>query len=382
MSKKVSILGSTGSIGVSSLEVVSHLRDSIEVIYLAAHTNSDLLIKQALKYKPQAVCIVNELKYDQVKSYLSNTSIEVLKGREGLLEIASRENVDIMLNGLVGSAGMQPTLNAINSGVNVALSNKESLVMAGQIIKEALDKSEAELFPVDSEHSAIWQCLQGEKLQDIRNIILTGSGGPFRERNISTFSKISVEEALKHPNWDMGKKISIDSATMMNKGLEVIEAYWLFNFELKNIKIVVHPQSIIHSMIELKDGAIKAQMGVPDMKVPIQYALTYPRHVDSPWERLNFFECQDLTFQKPDFERFPCLNLAFQSLRKKGTAGAALNLANDYSVDLFLKNKIKFTDIFTINKSCLDKHDWEKNPDLENLIELELWVKEHVKGFS
>lgn len=382
MSKKLSILGSTGSIGVSTLEVVSHLRDSIKIVYLTAHSNSDLLIAQALKYKPKAVCISNELKYNEVKSYLSNTSTEVLKGREGLLEIASRENVDVMLNGLVGSAGMQPTLNAINSGVNVALSNKESLVMAGQIIKDALDKSEAKLFPVDSEHSAIWQCLQGEKAEDIRNIILTGSGGPFRKRDISTFSKILVKDALKHPNWDMGKKISIDSATMMNKGLEVIEAHWLFNFELENIKIVVHPQSIIHSMIELKDGAIKAQMGVPDMKVPIQYALTYPRHVDSPWERLNFFECQDLTFQKPDFNRFPCIHLAFESLRKKGTAGAALNLANDYSVDLFLKNKIKFTDIFKINKSCLEKHDWEKNPDLENLIELELWVKEHIKGFS
>jgi 1-deoxy-D-xylulose-5-phosphate reductoisomerase len=382
MLKRISLLGSTGSIGVSSLKVISHLKDSIEVVYLTANNNSDLLIEQALKFRPQAVCISNELKYDEVKSYLSNTSIKVFKGREGLLEIASRDNVDIMLNGLVGSAGMRPTLNAINSGVNVALSNKESLVMAGQIIKEALEKSEAELFPVDSEHSAIWQCLQGEQIEDVRNLILTGSGGPFRQRKLSTFSEISVEEALKHPNWDMGKKISIDSATMMNKGLEVIEAYWLFNFELENIKIIVHPQSIVHSMIELKDGSIKAQMGVPDMKVPIQYALMYPRHVDSPWERLNFFECQDLTFQKPDFQRFPCIELAFQSLRRKGTAGAALNLANDYSVDLFLKNKIKFTDIFKINKSCLDKHDWEQKPDLKNLVELELWVKEHVKGFS
>ena len=382
MLKRISLLGSTGSIGVSSLKVISHLKDSIEVVYLTANNNSDLLIEQALKFRPQAVCISNELKYDEVKSYLSNTSIKVFKGREGLLEIASRDNVDIMLNGLVGSAGMRPTLNAINSGVNVALSNKESLVMAGQIIKEALEKSEAELFPVDSEHSAIWQCLQGEELEDVRNLILTGSGGPFRQRKLSTFSEISVEEALKHPNWDMGKKISIDSATMMNKGLEVIEAYWLFNFELENIKIIIHPQSIVHSMIELKDGSIKAQMGVPDMKVPIQYALMYPRHVDSPWERLNFLEYQDLTFQKPDFQRFPCIELAFQSLRRKGTAGAALNLANDYSVDLFLKNKIKFTDIFKINKSCLDKHDWEQKPDLKNLVELELWVKEHVKGFS
>lgn len=382
MPKKISILGSTGSIGVSSLEVVSHLQDNIEVIYLTAHNNSDLLIKQALKYRPKAVCISNEFKYSEVKSCLSNTSIEVLKGRRGLLEIASRENVDIMLNSLVGSAGMEPTLIAINSGVNVALSNKESLVMAGQIIKEALKKSKAELFPVDSEHSAIWQCLQGEDFKDVRNLILTGSGGPFRERDISTFSEISVNDALKHPNWNMGKKISIDSATMMNKGLEVIEAYWLFGFELKNIQIVIHPQSIIHSMIELKDGAIKAQMGVPDMKVPIQYALTYPRHIDSPWERLNFFKCKNLTFEKPDLIKFPCIELAFQSLLKKGTAGAVLNLANDYSVDLFLKNKIKFTDIFKINKSCLEKHDWEQNPDLENIIELELWVKDHVKGFS
>lgn len=382
MLKKISILGSTGSIGVSSLEVISHLKDNIDVTYLTAHSNSDLLIEQSLKHKPSAVCISNEIKFDEVKNSLSNTSIEVLKGRKGLLEIASRENVDIMLNGLVGSAGMEPTLLAINSGVDVALSNKESLVMAGQIIKDALGKSEAKLFPVDSEHSAIWQCLRGEKLKDVRNLILTGSGGPFRERDISTFSEISVQDALKHPNWDMGKKISIDSATMMNKGLEVIEAYWLFNFSLENIRIVVHPQSIIHSMIEFKDGAIKAQMGVPDMKVPIQYALTYPRHIEAPWERLKFFECQDLTFQKPDFDRFPCIDLAFQAITKKGTAGAVLNMANDYSVDLFLKNKIKFTDIFKINKSCLDNHDWEKNPDLENLTELGLWVKEHVKGFS
>jgi len=382
MPKRISILGSTGSIGVNSLEVISHLKNKLEVIYLTAHRNADLLVQQALKFKPKAICISDESKYNDVKRQLNNTSIKIYQGREGLLEIASRDDVDIMLNGLVGASGMEPTLKAINASVDVALSNKESLVMAGEIIRKALNKSKSKLFPVDSEHSAIWQCLRGEKLDDVRNIILTGSGGPFREREVSTFYDIKVEDALKHPNWSMGRKISIDSATMMNKGFEVIEAYWLFNFKLENIKIVVHPQSIIHSMIELKDGAIKAQMGVPDMKVPIQYALTYPRHIASPWKRLNFFDCGDLTFQKPDFKRFPCIDLAFRSLKKKGTAGAALNLANDYSVDRFLKNEIKFPEIPKINESCLENHNWIKNPTLEDLKELDIWVKEHVKGFS
>ena len=381
MSKRVSILGSTGSIGVNSLEVISHLKSKMDVIYITAHSNSDLLVKQALNFKPKAICISDESKYNDVKKYLKNTSIKIYKGREGLLEIASRNDVDIMLNGLVGASGMEPTLKAIHAGVDVALSNKESLVMAGEIIRTALSKSKSKLFPVDSEHSAIWQCLRGEKLDDVRNIILTGSGGPFREREITTFCDIKVEDALKHPNWDMGRKISIDSATMMNKGFEVIEAYWLFDFKVDKIKIVVHPQSIIHSMIELKDGAIKAQMGAPDMKVPIQYALTYPRHIASPWERLNFFDCGNLTFQKPDFKRFPCIDLAFRSLKKKGTAGAALNLANDYSVYMFLKNKIKFTDIPKINESCLENHNWIKDPTLVDLKELDIWVEEHVKGF-
>ena len=280
-----------------------------------------------------------------------------------------------MLNALVGASGMEPTLNAINAGVNVALSNKESLVMAGNLINNALEDSDAELFPVDSEHSAIWQCMVGEDYKDISRIILTGSGGPFRERPESTFGKISIDEALNHPNWDMGKKITIDSATMMNKGLEVIEAYWLFGFGLNSIDIVVHPQSIIHSMIEMNDGAIKAQMGVPDMKVPIQYALTYPNHISAPWERLDFFSCGDLTFQPPDFKRFPSIPLAFRALELLGTAGTALNLANDISVELFLKDKIAFTDIPRINEVILEEHPWVEDPTLDDIKSLSTWVK-------
>lgn len=381
MSKRISILGSTGSIGVNALKVASHLKDKLEIVYLSANRNADLLIEQSLQFKPKAVCIVDESVSEKVKDALSSSDTEVLVSREGLLELAQRNNVDILLNGLVGAPGMEPTLKAIEASIDVALSNKESLVMAGDIIKQAMEKSGAKLFPVDSEHSAIWQCLVGEKMEDIRRLILTGSGGPFRTRDVDTFSDITVEEALKHPNWDMGRKITIDSATMMNKGLEVIEAYWLFGFTPDKIDIVVHPQSIIHSMIELKDGAIKAQMGIPDMKVPIQYALTYPRHLEAPWEQLDFFECGDLTFEKPNLDQFPCIRLAFESLEKLGTAGAALNLANDYAVARFLNGQIKFTDIPKINESAMNGHNWIEHPTLDNLKALDEWVKNHVSSF-
>ena len=381
MAKKISILGSTGSIGVNALKVASHLKDELDVVYLTANKNSALLIEQANQFKPKGMCIVDETAFLTVENALVSSDIELLKGRAGLLELAKRDDVDIVLNGLVGALGMEPTLYAIEAGVDVALSNKESLVMAGDIIKCTMEKSGAKLFPVDSEHSAIWQCLIGENIEDVRRLVLTGSGGPFRERDLSTFQDISVEEALNHPNWDMGRKITIDSATMMNKGLEVIEAFWFFGFSPDKINIVVHPQSIIHSMIELKDGAIKAQMGVPDMKIPIQYALTYPRHLEAPWEQLDFFNCGDLTFQKPDFVRFPCIELAFEALKKLGTAGAALNLANDYSVFCFLNGEIKFTDIPRINASAMAEHHWIEHPSLDDLKALNGWVKDHVNLF-
>ena len=381
MSKRISILGSTGSIGVNALKVSSHLKDELDIIYLSANRNAKLLIQQAKEFQPKAVCIVDVSAFPDVQNALMHLDIEILTGRESLLELAARDDVDILLNGLVGTPGMEPTLKAIEAGIDVALSNKESLVMAGDIIQKAMDKSGAKLFPVDSEHSAIWQCLVGENIDDVRCLILTGSGGPFRTRDITTFDNIMVDEALNHPNWDMGRKITIDSATMMNKGFEVIEAFWLFGFTPDRIKIVVHPQSIIHSMIEMKDGAIKAQMGVPDMKVPIQYALTYPRHLEAPWEQLDFLKCGDLTFEEPDFERFPCIKLALDSLKKLGTSGAVLNLANDYSVYRFLNGEIKFTDIPRIIESSMKHHDWLKHPSMEHLKKLDSWVKNHVESF-
>jgi len=381
MSKRISILGSTGSIGVNALKVSSHLKDELDIIYLSANRNAKLLIQQAKEFQPKAVCIVDESAFSDVQNALMHLDIEILTGRESLLELAARDDVDILLNGLVGTPGMEPTLKAIEAGIDVALSNKESLVMAGDIIQKAMDKSGAKLFPVDSEHSAIWQCLVGENIDDVRSLVLTGSGGPFRTRDITTFDNIIVDEALNHPNWDMGRKITIDSATMMNKGFEVIEAFWLFGFTPDRIKIVIHPQSIIHSMIEMKDGAIKAQMGVPDMKVPIQYALTYPRHLEAPWEQLDFLKCGDLTFEEPDFERFPCIKLALDSLKKLGTSGAVLNLANDYSVYRFLNGEIKFTDIPRIIESSMKHHDWLKHPSMEHLKKLDSWVKNHVESF-
>jgi len=378
MRKRLSILGSTGSIGTNALEVISNLNDAFEITYLSTYKNVELLFDQVKKYTPKAVVVVDEVAAKKIESAIEALGIDLLTGRAGLLDLSQRSDIDIMLNSLVGASGMEPTLNAINAGVNVALSNKESLVMAGNLINNALEDSEAELFPVDSEHSAIWQCMVGEDYKDISRIILTGSGGPFRERPLSTFGKISIDEALNHPNWDMGKKITIDSATMMNKGLEVIEAYWLFGFDLNSINIVVHPQSIIHSMIEMNDGAIKAQMGVPDMKVPIQYALTYPNHISAPWERLDLFNCADLTFQPPDFKRFPSIPLAFRALELLGTAGTALNLANDITVELFLKDKIAFTDIPRINEVILEEHPWIENPTLDDIKNLSTWVKDKI----
>ena len=382
MVRKLSILGSTGSIGQNALKVVDNIKDDFEVIYLTANLNHDLLIEQALKYRPRAVNIINSSSGKIVEKKLRNEDIEVLVGREGLLELARRNDIDLVLNALVGTAGMEPTITALELGVDVALSNKESLVMAGGLVKQIQEKSGAKIYPVDSEHSAIWQCLQGEKKEDVSKIILTGSGGPFRTRDIDTFTEITSQEALKHPNWEMGSKITIDSATMMNKGLEIIEAYWLFDIPIENIDVVIHPQSIIHSMIEMKDGSVKAQLGIPDMKIPIQYALTYPRHVETDWERLDFVKLKEMTFEAPNYERFPCMELAFESLRQLGTTPAVLNVANELAVYRFLKNDILFTDIPNIVRDACEKHDWIENPSLEDLQNIIDWSKEFVKSYN
>ncbi|HCN23994.1 MAG TPA: 1-deoxy-D-xylulose-5-phosphate reductoisomerase [Candidatus Marinimicrobia bacterium] len=380
MAKRISILGSTGSIGRNTLNVIDSLHGEIEVIYITARKNADVLVQQALKYRPSAVGVIDKEAAKIVENRLAGEKINILAGRSGLLEIAARDDVDIMFNGLVGSSGMEPTLSALHAGVDVALSNKESLVMAGDLINREKLKTGTTLFPVDSEHSAIWQCLVGEKLDDVRRIILTGSGGPFRKRDLNTLSDVTVEEALNHPNWDMGDKITIDSATMMNKGLEVIEAHWLFGLEANQIDIIVHPQSIIHSMVEFNDSSVKAQLGVPDMKIPIQYALTYPDHYPADWESLDLPAIGELTFEKPNLEKFPCIQLAYNALRAGGTTTAVLNVANDNAVYNFLDGKIKFTDIHQIIEKACEDHEWIESPNLEDLLNLELWTTEFVKN--
>ena len=382
MKKRISILGSTGSIGVNALKVIRDISESYEIVNLSGNMNADIMIQQCKEFQPKSIVMINEEASEKVQKALINNDVEVLSGRDNLLRISKEKNVDLVLNALVGSSGMEPTLEALMAGVDVALSNKESLVVAGDLITSSMKNSGANLYPIDSEHSAIWQCMVGESINDIEKIILTGSGGPFRMRAIDSFSEITISDALNHPNWDMGKKITIDSATMMNKGLEVIEAYWLFNMHPSQIEIVVHPQSIIHSMIQFKDGSIKAQMGVPDMKIPIQYALTYPHHLESRWERLDFKLLGDLSFQEPDFDRFPCIQLAYKALDEMGTTPAVLNMANDYCVYKFLNEKIKFTDIPIIIESAMTNHQWVENPDLDYLRELDLWAKTFVNDFD
>ena len=380
MTKRISILGSTGSIGQNALKVINHRGDGFEVKYLTAARSSEVLIEQVRKFQPEAVAVVDSIAANEVKEALSGSGVKILSGREGLLELASRDDVDVVLNGLVGSAGMEPTIRALEAGIDVALSNKESLVMAGELIENIKKETGAEIYPVDSEHSAIWQCLQGEDTNNIRRIILTGSGGPFRTRPLEEFLDITLEEALNHPNWKMGNKITIDSATMMNKGLEVIEAHWLFGVGREQIDIVIHPQSIIHSMVEFSDGSIKAQLGLPDMKLPIQYALTYPERVEADWVDAKFSDISYLTFEEPDFVKFPCIRLAYEALQRGGSAPAALNVANDNSVAAFLAGEISFTEIATLNEMALVEHDWTSQPDLDFLLELESWGKQFINN--
>ena len=380
--RKISILGSTGSIGVNALDVIRNMPEKFKIVHLTGNLNYTKMIEQGKEFSPQTITMIDEEAAEKVKIALQGFNIDIFSGRNKLLDHSGDRQVDLVLNSLVGASGMEPTLTALQNGVDVALSNKESLVVAGDLIYSAMKESGANLFPVDSEHSAIWQCLFGENEKDIEKIILTGSGGPFRTRPIDTFSSITKSDALKHPNWVMGQKITIDSATMMNKGLEVIEAHWLFNINYSNIEIVVHPQSIIHSMVQFKDGSVKAQLGVPDMKIPIQYALTYPRHFPSNWERLDFKEVGDLTFEAPNFERFPCLSLAYNALEQKGSSPAVLNFANDYSVFRFLKDEIKFTDIPKIIESAMKNHEWDENPNLSKRKDLDFWTKDFVKNFD
>ena len=376
--KAIGILGSTGSIGVQTLEVTSHLSDDFDIKYLSANNNVKLLAEQAVKYNPDTVCLVNENRLEELKVLLQGTDITITSGRTALLELSQRNDVDLVMNGLVGAAGMEPTIEAVKNKVDVALSNKESMVMAGGIINELLKSNSCNLFPVDSEHSAIWQCLKGEENSQIKRLILTGSGGPFRNKPKDEFGSITLEQALQHPNWDMGRKITIDSATMMNKGLEVIEAYWLFGISQSNIDIIVHPESIIHSMVEFVDGSVKAQLGVPDMKIPIQYSLTYPHHAPANWENLDFTRCNTLNFEKPDLDKFPCIRLAYDALEKGGSSTAVLNVANDHVVAAFLDRLIPFIQIPDLIEEAITMHDWCPDPDMDAIHELSKWTSEFI----
>ena len=383
--KRIGILGSTGSIGTQTLEVVDQHPEMFKIEYLTANSNVDLLCRQALKYNPKTICIGDESNYKVCKDNLNN-SINILFGDLGLNETAKIDNIDLMVNGLVGSIGMSPTINGIKAGVDIALANKESMVMAGELINNLQKKYNVKIFPMDSEHSAIWQCLKGEDYQQIRRLILTGSGGPFRKKPIEEFYNITKSDALKHPNWKMGKKITIDSATMMNKGLEVIEAYWLFNIPVDQIDIIIHPQSIIHSLVEFNDGSVKGQLGIPDMKIPIQYAMTYPNHLGPTWEQLDLTSIQSLTFEQMDINKFPCIKLAYDALKSKGSAPAVLNVANDETVAAFLSDKIYFYQIPDIIKYALDYHQYIDNPDLkdiENIIdETTITVNKYIERIT
>jgi 1-deoxy-D-xylulose-5-phosphate reductoisomerase len=378
--KKIGILGSTGSIGRNTLKIIENNSDKFELIYITAKTQVELLIEQAKKFKPKYVVIADEDKYSLLKSELTQLNIKVMSGYNSIIEIAGLKEVDVAVNAIVGSKGMQPSVSACKSGVDIALSNKESLVMAGDYLYSLAEKSGTEIFPVDSEHSAIWQCIQGEDSKNIKKLILTGSGGPFLNRDLKTFDKITVKDALKHPNWSMGKKITIDSATMMNKGLEIIEAHHLFKMPQSKIEVVIHPQSIIHSMVEFVDGSVKAQLGLPDMKLPIQYALSYPERYIANWESLDLVKLKKLTFFSPDTEKFPSLKLALNALKLGETYPVVLNVANEQAVYLFIENKIKFTDIPKIVEKMLNRHDPIKDADIDAILNVENEVSNFVNS--
>ena len=366
--KHIAILGSTGSIGTQTLEVIDAHPERFVIEVLTANNNSDLLIAQAIKYKPNVVVITNKEKYNQVNNALFDLGIKVFSGKSSLEEVVENDNIDVVLTALVGYAGLKPTIRAIKSGKNIALANKETLVVAGDLITNMCRLYGVSIFPVDSEHSAIFQCLVGEHKNPIEKIYLTASGGPFRGKKREDLLKITKEQALKHPNWDMGSKITIDSASLMNKGLEVIEAKWLFDLKSSQVEVVVHPQSIIHSAVQFSDGSVISQLGLPDMKLPIQYALGYPERLKNNFKRFSFFDYPNLTFEKADTKTFRNLDLAYQSLEKGGNMSCILNAANEIVVESFLNDKIGFLSMSDIIENCMEKITFVKNPSLEDYI--------------
>lgn len=367
--RNVAILGSTGSIGTQALEVIKASPERFQVEVLTAQNNASLLIRQAQEYKPNAVVIGNEDHYEQVKEALEPLFIKVFCGESSLEEIVELDSIDIVLTAMVGFAGLKPTLRAIAAGKNIALANKETLVVAGRIITQEARKAGVNIYPVDSEHSAIFQCLAGEFHNPIEQIYLTASGGPFRGMKANSLKNVKKEDALKHPNWDMGCKITIDSASLMNKGLEVIEAKWLFALKPEQIKVIVHPQSIIHSIVQFEDGSMKAQMGLPDMKLPIQYALGYPDRIKTNFQRFNFVDYPELSFEKPDSDTFRNLNLAYNAMERDGNIPCVLNAANEVAVSAFLKDQVGFLQMSDVIETCMEKIPFIAQPGFDDLCQ-------------
>lgn len=379
--RNISILGSTGSIGTQTLEVVEILED-IHVAAITGNHNIDLLEAQARKFQPELVAVMDEKNAETLKGRLADTNVRVVSGMEGLVEAATYDSVDTVVTSVVGNVGLKPTFEAIRAGKNIALANKETLVSAGQLVMDLAKKHNSAIYPVDSEHSAIFQSLQGNEGNKIERILLTASGGPFRGKKREELLHITAADALKHPNWAMGKKITIDSATLMNKGLEVMEAKWLFGVETERIEVLIHPQSIIHSAVEYEDGAIVAQLGEPDMRVPIQYALTYPRRVKNTFPRVDFAKRSNLTFETPDLETFPCLSFAYRALQTGGTLPAVLNGANEIAVARFLAGDISFLEIPALIERTMDAYTVKYEYTLEDLLEADAWAKAYAKTVS
>ncbi|PKP50280.1 MAG: 1-deoxy-D-xylulose-5-phosphate reductoisomerase [Bacteroidetes bacterium HGW-Bacteroidetes-11] len=379
--KRIAVLGSTGSIGTQTLDVVRQHSDSFTVEVLSAFNNSNLLIEQAIEFNPNVVVIGSSALHDKVASALEPYNIKVYSGEESLLQVIEMETIDMVLVALVGFAGLKPTLKVIESGKPIAIANKETFVVAGELVTRMARERAVNLYPVDSEHSAIFQCLVGEFHNPVEKIYLTASGGPFRGQNNDFLSRVTKEEALKHPNWSMGCKVSIDSATLMNKGLEVIEAKWLFGLKPEQIEVVVHPQSIVHSLVQFEDGSIKAQLGLPDMRLPIQYALSYPNRLKSSMPRFDFLNYPEFTFEKPDRETFRCLDLAYAALGKGGNMPCIINAANEVAVGAFLKDRIRFTAIADVIESCMAKASFVQKPGLEDYINSDLQVREIAGSF-
>jgi 1-deoxy-D-xylulose-5-phosphate reductoisomerase len=377
--KNIAILGSSGSIGKNSLEVIANFPDQFKVSYLTVNKNIDALYEQVRRFKPRGVVVLDECSASACKERVNGTT-EVLVGEEGLEEIVQRDDVDVVISSLVGFAGLKPTINAIKAKKKIALANKETLVVAGEIIMRLVEENGVTLIPVDSEHSAIFQCLVGESNSQIDKIILTASGGPFLSTTKDDLRRVTIQQALNHPNWKMGSKITIDSATLMNKGLEVIEAHWLFGLPADKIEVVIHPQSIIHSMVEFIDGSVKAQLGIPDMKIPIQYALTYPERALSKFVRIDFPKLREMTFFEPDLDRFQCLRLAFDALHTGGTMPAALNAANEIAVERFLDGKISFLQIPETICRTMEQHTTKSSPTLEDIIEADSSARTFAKS--